>query len=394
MLVYFSLIALILAVIIFNYGVKYFTGNIFLGLFFIFLGVFAFYFESVYFVNTEWIAVFTLGFFNPFLYLMGPAYYLSTRMMTTGSTRYYKWDIIHIIPLSIMVIASLPYFFSSYDFKLETLRYLRTHTDELPPNTMSFIPQSAQLFGQAILLITYSIWARITFVRNKIIIEKKEYHLNIPSVKIIKWMNNQTIMTILFFTLYAMVIIIGFTDQKHSTWEYLSFFRLLVKLIAFTFSILLFFTPSVLYGFPKRMMENYNIVKPADCKQELLLFTKDYIKTIESRIIDLVQEEKFIDDNFNRTNIAKQIQIPSHHLDYYFKNILKVKFTEWRNELRIEYTAKLIQNGMLNKLTLERIAEMSGYRNYSTFHAAFQKYMQTTPAKYATKTSVKSKDFL
>lgn len=391
MLIIFSLITLILAVIIFNFGTRYFSGNLFLGLFFVFLGVFAFYFETVYFLEPRWIAACTFGFVNPFLYLMGPSYYLSTRMMATGSTKLYKFDYLHIVPLVLMLAASMPYYLTSFENKLDTINYIRSHTDEMPPDTMIFISSKVSLFGQGLLLIAYSIISRISFVKERKHILKKEYHLNIKSEKLVNWMNVQSIMTILFYIFYFGIITIGFSMQQHDTWEELSFFRIFTKIIALSFCLILFFTPSVLYGFPKRMMENYNIPKQENTKTELLLFTEDYIKTIELKIVELVKEEKFLEDKFDRTFTAEMIQIPPHHVDYYFRNVLNIKFTDWKNELKIEYAGKLLQNGMLEKLTLERIAEMSGYRNLTTFYAAFQKQKQMTPAKYAQQFSKKIK---
>jgi AraC-like DNA-binding protein len=80
--------------------------------------------------------------------------------------------------------------------------------------------------------------------------------------------------------------------------------------------------------------------------------------------------------------LAIAIKVPLHHLSYYFNDILKIKFTDWRNDLRIAYAINLMNSASMDTLTLEAIAEQSGFTSRSTFIRAFKNKTTLIPRDY------------
>jgi len=76
------------------------------------------------------------------------------------------------------------------------------------------------------------------------------------------------------------------------------------------------------------------------------------------------------------------INVPTHHLTYYFKEIKKQSITEFRNSWRIEYAKKMIVEGKSKNLTLEAIASLAGFSSRNTFLVSFKKYENMTPKEY------------
>ena len=80
--------------------------------------------------------------------------------------------------------------------------------------------------------------------------------------------------------------------------------------------------------------------------------------------------------------LAIQTGIPAHHLSYYFNNISSEKFTDWRNQLKVDYAKRLIQEGFTKLNTLEALGTQAGFSSKSTFFRAFKKAEGMTPSEY------------
>lgn len=74
--------------------------------------------------------------------------------------------------------------------------------------------------------------------------------------------------------------------------------------------------------------------------------------------------------------------IPTHHLNLFFKEELKISFTDWKNKHKLKYVLKLINEGSLINLTIEAIAIKSGFSSYSNFYNIFKEEMKQSPSDY------------
>jgi AraC-like DNA-binding protein len=69
--------------------------------------------------------------------------------------------------------------------------------------------------------------------------------------------------------------------------------------------------------------------------------------------------------------LADEMNLPIHHLSYYFREIRQQNFTDYKNELRVKFACGLILNEKYKEMTLEAIGEKSGFSSRVTFIRAF-----------------------
>lgn len=88
------------------------------------------------------------------------------------------------------------------------------------------------------------------------------------------------------------------------------------------------------------------------------------------------------DPNFSLKEMAIELNIPKSHLAYIFKYHCKFPFVEFKKYCRIMDTLGLINNGYLNTMTLEAVAEKAGFNSYNSFYVAFKKETGLSPKNY------------
>lgn len=92
---------------------------------------------------------------------------------------------------------------------------------------------------------------------------------------------------------------------------------------------------------------------------------------------------QFISDNFRRPltleEVAERVQISSRQLQRIFKEQADVSFSEYLEQVRLKYVCSELQQ---TTLTLEKIAERSGFTSSNYLHYVFKKAHGTTPNAY------------
>ena len=81
-------------------------------------------------------------------------------------------------------------------------------------------------------------------------------------------------------------------------------------------------------------------------------------------------------------DLAKQLDVPKHHIYYCFKSILDTKFTTLRSQLRVEYAKELLLNGELGKMSMEGIWSKTGFSSRTNFFVTFKEISGLTPLEY------------
>ena len=66
-------------------------------------------------------------------------------------------------------------------------------------------------------------------------------------------------------------------------------------------------------------------------------------------------------------DLAREFDIPRHHLYYCMNKVIKLKFTELKKKLRIEHAKKMLQDGKYKTLSIEGIGSQSGFPHVQTF---------------------------
>lgn len=106
-------------------------------------------------------------------------------------------------------------------------------------------------------------------------------------------------------------------------------------------------------------------------------------------IIGLLKiEEKlyFLKEEFNLYNAAKKIGTNTTYLSKVIKDYKKMSFSEYTNELRINYIVNIMSNDKkVRAYTTQAIGEIGGYKNAKSFTRIFKNYTGITPYQFIEK---------
>lgn len=131
--------------------------------------------------------------------------------------------------------------------------------------------------------------------------------------------------------------------------------------------------PSILYGYPqaRRSKPSSNNQSENLVKIEELKFGLDE-NHIKQKLKLLEQKELYCSQDFNLTMCAQELEIPAHHLSYFFNRNFGISFITYRNNLRMEKAKRLIKKGFMNKNTVQALALECGFSSRSSFSKKFK----------------------
>ncbi|OYU82349.1 MAG: hypothetical protein CFE23_01120 [Flavobacterium sp. BFFFF1] len=108
---------------------------------------------------------------------------------------------------------------------------------------------------------------------------------------------------------------------------------------------------------------------------------EEVIEKIVNGLKKMEKKHDFLKPDFRLAYVAKKINTNTTYLSSYFNNYKKQTFSEYTQELRINYVlAKIKEDPIFRKYTLQAIAEEIGYREAATFVRIFKKYTGISPS--------------
>jgi AraC-like DNA-binding protein len=330
-------------------------------------------------------------------FLIGPFAYFYVRSILRDNVKLTKTDFLHFLPFLLIFIGAIPFLFSSWEYKFLLAKSIAGGEFMQSKHNINFlIPKIVNQLIRPPYAMLYLVLISREFFRN-IDIFKSFSHSKVVKI----WLG-------LFFMVFSVVvvfyIIVQFTFYLKikflfdNLWVYYLLNSIAFVYLAFNFSLILF--PQILYGLPisKLVIEHNDIhivTKPIQNNNDTTIpiienklatlstfFSKEYEIEIESIINNWIAEKKYLEVNASLVTFSKYTNIPVHHLSYYFNSILKVKYTDWRNTLRIEYAKSKIDSGSNKSITLEALSLESGFSSQSTFIRSFKNVFNCTPSDY------------
>jgi AraC-like DNA-binding protein len=390
---YITGLGMLLSIVLALYSRLHFRGNIYLASFFFLFNLQEFAIDALHVENNPVIAAVMLYHFAPVFFLIGPAFYLYSRSIVTNSARLYKKDIWHLLPAVVIFIVLWKYYFWSFDHKVSLAIDISKGIQAYLFGFHSIIPQAyINLLRSSftIVYISYAAWifyTNLPQIRSHSLLRSKQRQ----SVEL--WLKVTFICTISLYLIYLFASIqlvtisrIDVVGPKH----------IIIPLIYMALNVILLFCPQILYGLPSHVASTDDIEAqptvetPENTKNsgspDLLLFTDEYIEEIRRKLNDIVTQKEYCNLDLSRSKLSNLTGIPLHHLSYYFSNILNIKFTDWRNQLRVDHAKKLITSDMMKTMTLDAIANQCGFGNRQNFIASFKKMTSMTPSEYLNST--------
>ena len=326
--------------------------------------------------------------------------YWYIRSVLTDKINLQKKDILHLIPMLIYLVAALPYLFSSYSFKVE----VATNIVNVPGYLGSFkatilseiFSVSSVYIFRPLLVWIYTAWSFLLFIRFLI---KKDKILVFSHQKFMtKWLSVLLGFQFVLITCHLLMLMETFLFDYDNLFHTLNTLQFLSALAMAGLLISPFLFPGILYGlprFPESTMElqaNTETRKISeDAKKLSPNFEADYMQLIELKAESCMKEQQpYLNTEFNLNQFSVLLQIPAHHVTYFFREVKKQSFSDFRNEFRVNHAKMLILEPKSANLTLEAIGLQSGFATRNTFFTAFKKTEGISPSAFAARTRLLS----
>lgn len=399
-----------LSVLLFFYNKGYKSANFFLAGFLFLSSLFVFIQYVFLYIHDLHLIIWFVAGFPSLFYLVGPFAYIYIRSILRDNTKLSKLDYLHFLIFFLVLLGAIPYIFSDLEHKLTMARFIESNSVNNPkfrPNAI-FPPMFNQTF-RPIHLLVYSIIIWITIYKYKAKLFKNNNHSHDFLINK-KWLLVFSSLVPLMAIFHFFIFFTSIISKTKSIFIDQSYPLLVIFSVLFVLMIVsLLFFPHILYGMPVKIFLPSENLQPQNLPETLFvenkaenleinleelpsknqpnekflqLFSEEYIKDINIKINCWIDSKTFLDPECNISTLAVQIKIPQHHLSYYFNTILVVKFTDWRNSLKIEYAVSLLDQKNHKNFTLEALSIQCGFLSQSTFIRAFKNEKGVTPSEY------------
>lgn len=263
--------------------------------------------------------------------------------------------------------------------------YKATLLDEL-------FPVSAIYLSRPVLVMVYTLWSIGLLLRFSI--HKKGSGVFVQQHFMTKWLSLLLgFMLVLEITQILLIVRIFAMDFSEMFFT-LNVFRILSLAGLIGLLISPFFFPTIVYGLP-RVPESSKPPIPEEGKIGTLQaeesnniphYESEYLHSIGWKADSYMKEcQPYLQPDFNLAQLSVNTQIPVHHIGYYFREVKKQHFVDYRNEWRIKHAKILMKEGKAKDLTLEAIGKLSGFSSRNTFRTTFEKMEGIPPSAFASK---------
>jgi AraC-like DNA-binding protein len=374
-------------VIFYNNGYR--SANLYLGLFLFFFNfIILSHYIYIFSESAEVISLVLLVPINATAYAVGPLAFLYVRSILRDNATLSKFDRFHFIFFAIFFWGRLLNNLSGYDGQYQV-------TDEILNNSWKifshfkinqFLPMRINYILKAVHLSLYIVLVWLLLVKKNF--KKSSLDNGINQTKIVKsWLYFFAIIITILVFLLATVGFLFFTLEDKISFQHegkLIFSSIFIGLLILILGLILF--PQILYGIPTDnpiSEENGNVSNGfADNSKESFSFSEDYMNKIRLLLENWTNQKKFLEADTNVHSLAKDINLPVHHIRFFLDKINNERYIDWRNRLRIEYAIGIINNQEETDKTLESLGKACGFRSYSSFMQNFKQWTGKLPYEY------------
>lgn len=388
-MIFLSFLGLFFTFVLFYHNRGFKSVNVYLVFFLFFSNLFIITNYFYIYIDSKVFIAYLLSIpFNGIAYLLGPLAFLYVRSTLKDSISFGKYDWVHFIVFVIIYLGRLPYCFLSWDTKLMLADKIINH-QWIKLNDWSFnyiFPMILNFKLKALHFLLYISATWYLLLKNKF--KNPSLIEGHKETKIVdNWLYFFVGMVSLLCILFALIILNlqdardknSFRDNGNIMFSliFIGFLLLILGLILF---------PKILYGKP---FENASLIfnedkvsEPKKDKIEKFSFDSDYIDKIRLLLENWKVEKKYLDIDASTFSLSKEINIPNHHVTYFFNNVSDEKYIEWRNRKRIEFAMSLINSKEGYDKTIENLGKESGFKSYSAFIQSFKQFTGKLPKDY------------
>ncbi len=362
--------------------------TIFLGLFFMVVSLYAIndyvllYSKSVFFIS---LVVTNITFLY---YLIGPLLYWYIRSILKGNSAFGNIDLLHLLPMLVYLVAALPYMFSSYAYKVEIAEQIVKDAGFLGTFEFTILSKifsnTVVYLSRPFLALFYTCWSIVLMIRQ--ISSSPTRFFSSRRSFMMKWLCSLLGFQLLLVVSHLLSIFHTFINNSDVFYT-TNLLQILSSLGLIGLIVSLFLFPDILYGLSRYSEAVVSPIPETQDKLEVIIrdqnFESNYIFLIEQKSNSCMKDfQPYLQPELNLNRFSDILQLPAHHVAYYFREVKKQTFNDYINECRIEYAKNLIIEGKKRDLTLEAVGILSGFTSRSTFFRAFKKAEGISPGSF------------
>ena len=356
--------------LLFTNGRKSEGGNLYLAFLFLFTGIqslshikiieeIEIHIASIFFINTASIS-----------FLIGPAFYFYIISLINPAFKLERKHLVHLIPFLIFFIDTLPYTLSSYSSKIQLINAIKINPIQILDIPLLIGKSNVYYFARPTVLLIYLYISTRFFQANKFLL--KNYYSTFQTNILKRW-----VQMIIIFSAIVYFSNLLFTLNNYFTRD-IDGLVIMTRLAAISLVFLciqLFVNPYVLYGFTEvKYFSSKSIIARLYLVKENTKFTPEWIDDLCEKFAEIDKNKSYLQQGYTIKDLKEELQISNKSINYYFSEIAKNSFSEWKNKKRTEHAIKLIDEGYLRKYTREQLANECGFLSRSNFNQALKNY--------------------
>jgi AraC-like DNA-binding protein len=126
-----------------------------------------------------------------------------------------------------------------------------------------------------------------------------------------------------------------------------------------------------------------DIKKPDDKGNNRINDDNEYFRELSEKIVKYLETDKpFLNPDFSVHDICVKLNVPRHHIQYCLNVVMNKKFSDLKNEMRVNFTIDLLQTKALDNMSIDGIGKISGFASPSNFFSTFKKITGVTPNQW------------
>jgi AraC-like DNA-binding protein len=340
--------------------------------------------------GNKYLIAIMLVHFTPFYLLLGPLFYFYVRGLLTDDHRLTKYDWIHFIPAILFFINIQPYFLNGWAYKLQ-------YAENVIKDVNNFINIDYIFLPPKFSFLTRPIFALVYVIASIVLIFKKglnENHLTHQVKLIYKWIVLLVTTSVILYLGFLFFTVLSFFTNSFTLAEIKGFVFLYATVIGLLLlNLSLLFFPNILYGLPqfdyaivskknREGQQHLGIAEDLKKQPKSFEISSEKLNLLKLKIERYIESKPYLNPDFNLTMMSSDINIPVHHLSYYFNEYLNISFNTWKNNFKIDHVITLINNGTGEILTLDALAKQAGFGSRTSFFNSFKQKIGVTPSEY------------
>ncbi len=397
MLLYLSIFTILLSLLLLYNNLASNKNVAYLSLFLIGSSIYGIaHYLVVYGKSPFWLAIF-YNHFTPLMLLLGPLLFFYVRGTLNDTSKLKKWDAVHCIPALIHLAGIIPYTFLPFEEKLRIAHAIINNIDAIISININYFYSTAISFViRPILLLSYILYCIVLLWKR---FKNPKLDLDVPQKQLfisLRWLVI-LLVSLFFIVIEFLIITYNSITIKPSVGLVNSYPLYILSGVAYfimSFSLLLF--PNILYGIPKRVYsekEFKKIKSPKQIQPNIVVkssIEEDPFYELSENIKEYLNKEKpFVNPNFSVSDIALALQVPQNHILYCINDLMHTKFSALKSDLRIGYAVELLSGSLKESITIEAIAQQSGFNTRASFYNAFKKKTGMTPTEFIARQKTK-----